>query len=561
MHSCRRAAATLYWTGALLAMGGSAPAQTYTPGPQVLTFVSDVDDSDQPYAMYVPRVLERTRKYPLVISLHGPYSNHRLNLRRVFGQGNRPGQSDAEATRSFPQFRDVDFLVASPLARGTMGYQGIPEKDIYDVLADVKKRFPVDEDRVYLTGLSTGGGGALWLGLTRPDVWAAIAPVAPLTIPGTEQFAGNALNLPIKIFQGENDPIVKVQEVRDWHKRLLGLGVPSEYVEYSGVRHNAWDVAYKGAAIFDWFAKHQRQRYPARVRVATNQYRYASAYWAQIDALTPGTLATLDARYSARNKLEVQTNALQAFTLRLANHPMVVRSQALQVTVDGKPTRVKAGETVSFSRAAGGGWTPKRFVPPPVFKKPGTEGPIADALASRHIYVYGTADSPDPEEVRRRRDIATEAANWSGPQAQLLITFRVVADAEVKDTDLLNTNLVLFGTRATNSLIARYAAELPMELNPSAADYGLLFVTAINGRYVVVSSGLPWWTRADQVIRGAVPFVPKRFQILQSFGDYILIRGGLDRTIATGRFDVNWKLPAEAAAEIAATGAVKVNRQ
>ena len=57
-----------------------------------------------------------------------------------------------------------------------MGYQGIAEKDVYDVLADVKARFSVDEDRVYLTGLDMGGGGALWLGLTRPDIWAASWP-------------------------------------------------------------------------------------------------------------------------------------------------------------------------------------------------------------------------------------------------------------------------------------------------------------------------------------------------------------------------------------------------
>jgi predicted peptidase len=60
-----------------------------------------------------------------------------------------------------------------------MGYQGIAEKDVLDVLADVKKRFNIDEDRTYLTGYSMGGGGTLWIGLTRPDVWAALAPYVP----------------------------------------------------------------------------------------------------------------------------------------------------------------------------------------------------------------------------------------------------------------------------------------------------------------------------------------------------------------------------------------------
>ena len=54
-----------------------------------------------------------------MISLHGAYSNHRLNLRRVFGQGNLPGREDAEATRYFPPLREVEYIVASPFARGT----------------------------------------------------------------------------------------------------------------------------------------------------------------------------------------------------------------------------------------------------------------------------------------------------------------------------------------------------------------------------------------------------------------------------------------------------------
>src|SRR5687768_17934564 len=59
--------------------------------------------------------------------LHGGGSNHRLNLRRVFGKGNLPGETDADASRVFPPLPDVDFLVASPFARGSMGYHGIAE--------------------------------------------------------------------------------------------------------------------------------------------------------------------------------------------------------------------------------------------------------------------------------------------------------------------------------------------------------------------------------------------------------------------------------------------------
>src|SRR5690606_5267457 len=113
-------------------------------------------------------------------------------------------------------------------------YQGVAEKDVLDVLADVKRRFSIDEDRTYLTGLSMGGGGTLWIGLTRPDLWAAIAPVCPAPPEGTEVFAPNALNLPIHIHQGGADPAVKPEGVRAWVQRLKDLGTPVGYTEYPG---------------------------------------------------------------------------------------------------------------------------------------------------------------------------------------------------------------------------------------------------------------------------------------------------------------------------------------
>src|SRR6266536_2945658 len=97
-----------------------------TPGPQTLTFHSAVDDSEQPYALYLPKSFRPEGKYPLVISLHSEQSNHRLNLRQVFGLPSRVGGGDADELRLFPAV-DAGYIVACPLARGTMGYQGIAE--------------------------------------------------------------------------------------------------------------------------------------------------------------------------------------------------------------------------------------------------------------------------------------------------------------------------------------------------------------------------------------------------------------------------------------------------
>ena len=111
------------------------------------------------------------------------------------------------------------------------------------MLADVKRRFPIDEDRVYLTGLSMGGGGTLWLGLTRPDLWAAVAPVCPAAPDGAEDLARQRTEIcPFASSTVKRDPVVPAETSRKWHKRTSSQpGARVEYVEYPGVRHNAWD--------------------------------------------------------------------------------------------------------------------------------------------------------------------------------------------------------------------------------------------------------------------------------------------------------------------------------
>lgn len=539
-----------------------AGAQKLPAGPQVLSFFSDTDDTEQPYALYLPKNFKEKKKYPLVVMLHGAGSNHRLELRRVFGKSNAPGETDVEASLSFPAWKDVDYIVAAPYARGTAGYQGFVEKDVYDMLDDVKKRFRIDEDRIYLTGLSMGGGGTLWIGLSRPDIWAAIAPVCPAPPNGTKDLAPNALNLPVHFFHGDADQAVPVAGTREWVKRLQELGTAVEYKEYPGVNHNSWENAYADEFIFDWFGKLKRNIFPDRVRFVTARYKYRKAYWVEFDGLTSGTLAGIDARFTAANQLEITTTALDGFTLNLKGHSRFKPGKPMLVSVDGKKFTVTSSGSTSFSKQ-GDNWTNTRYETPATGKRPGAEGPVSEAFASRHIYVYGTLDNPSPEVLKARMDTANVAANWSADRGWFLgrIKFypRVIADKDVRPSDLESSNLVLFGNKNTNSIIARYGDRLPAELDASAADYGLFYAFPVDKHYVAVSSGLPWWT-------GAEPGTGWRFLspaqgLIPGYKDFVFFKGSAKNVLTEGYFDHNWHFPTEATKALNASGVVRVAAQ
>ena len=515
------------YCAALLLFTLSLHAQT----PRLLTFLSTADHTEQPYALYLPPDFNPAKPWPLVVSLHSEESTHRLNFRQLFGAAGAYSRVDPLDPRFYPVSHDVEFIVAFPFARGGMGYRGIAETDVYDMLTDVEKRFPIDRDRVYLTGISMGGGGALWYALTRPDIWAAVAALAPVTPPGAEFLALNAFNLPFRIFQGEEDPVVSPKTSRDWQRRFEEAGVPVRYFEFPGVRHDIWNAAYKNGGPFDWFSQIKRNRYPERVRFVADSYRYSAAYWVRIDGLTPGTPAAIDVHRGPAS-IVVTTKNVDAFTLTPERPPTTI-------SIDGSPLRIKPGAPLSFTRTPAG-WRVQRFVP--TGKHAGAEGPIAEAFSGSQIYVYGQDNAP----------LAEHAAKWPG------FSFHVLADSAVTAADLADSDVILFGTAQTNALIARFTAQFPITLNPGAADYGLLFIAPIGRRYAVVNSGLPWWTGATEANRGGDRFAPEPYRLLSTFGDYVLFKGSLAHVVAEGRFDANWRVPPDAAAKMRATGTVTI---
>ena len=158
---------------------GDDPYRAAT-GMIVKAYRADWDGTLQPYALYVPRDYKPGRPggWPLIVALHGAFSDHRHNLRRVFGLDNRPRENDAEASRNELPLPDVPALVVSPFGRGElMGYDGLGGDDVMRVIADVRRAYDVDPERISLTGLSMGGGGTWQIGLRHPELFAALAPV------------------------------------------------------------------------------------------------------------------------------------------------------------------------------------------------------------------------------------------------------------------------------------------------------------------------------------------------------------------------------------------------
>jgi hypothetical protein len=533
----------------------NSSAQYFQSGPQVETFYSEIDDSEQPYGLYLPPDFNPEKEYPLVVMLHGAMSNHRLALKRVFGKTNLPGENDAEASRYFPEWEDVEYIVVSPFARGTMGYVGIPEDDVLQIIDKCRKDFNIDRNRIYLTGLSMGGGGTLFLGLAYVDFFAAIVPVCPA--PPDEYFdlTENAVNLPVSIHQGGADPVVRPEGTRQIVDELRNMGTMIEYHEYPGVQHDSWANAYANGDVFKWFDGIERNPFPRRVRYATKWYKRPGAYWVQIDKLIPGTLARIDAQFTGDNSISVKTDNLEAFSLDLKGHGLFEATEKLVLDIDGQSVSSLPKFNHSFTKVDGR-WQIGKYHAPVAAKKKGLEGPLYEVVTDRHIYVYGTQNASGDAEIEARRDIANEAADFSVSfggyfEQNSTVIPRVIADSQVTPDDLVNSNLVLFGTKETNNVIADLSPKLPMHFENEQDSLGLVYCFPHNGNLVVVSSGLPFWTFVPDE-EGRMPQTGSRFggingaQALKGMKDFLLFRKSNHNVISEGYFKHDWTLPEEA---------------
>jgi pimeloyl-ACP methyl ester carboxylesterase len=263
--------------------GGADPYRTAT-GMLVKAYRSEWDGTLQPYALYVPPDYRPEKKggWPLIVALHGAFSDHRHNLRRVFGLDNRPGETDEEASRNELPLPQVPAVVVSPLGRGQlMGWDGLGGEDAMRVVADVRRAYAIDDQRITLTGLSMGGGGTWQIGLRHPELFAALAPVCAVSdfgrmVAPADAFlydaellvrlspaavAENARRMPVLMFHGAKDPTVPVGDSRQMAEKFRALGLLGknvQYTEYPDVGHEAWIRAYQGAELLRKLAGFRR---------------------------------------------------------------------------------------------------------------------------------------------------------------------------------------------------------------------------------------------------------------------------------------------------------------
>jgi len=210
-----------------------------------------VGDAKREYRLVVPKTVDLAKPAPLVVAFHGML----IDSKDVMPQYTKLNETAEKH----------GFIIAYPDAIGK-SWGIAPEKVKNDLaffdalLGKLAATYKIDQDRVYVVGMSNGGYFAHLVGRERSKTVAALAshsgPLGLQTLFGVQA----ARKFPVLIIHGARDsifPVIIARENRDKYKRE---GHEVKYVELKGVGHMWGTKADINETIWKFFADHPLRR-------------------------------------------------------------------------------------------------------------------------------------------------------------------------------------------------------------------------------------------------------------------------------------------------------------
>ena len=253
-------ASTSTWT---MGRGGGGLAEIGEPRPLDETRTEAVH-----YWLFLPFNYEEQTQSggaPLLLFLHGAGERgdpSGEDIARVKIHGPPRLLDNPEFAKSFPA------VTVSPQVKN--GYAWSPAQ-LMLLLDHIEENFVIDKSRVYVTGLSMGGFGT-WMCLNEsPERFAAAAPVCGGAKP---EWAERLLNIPIWVFHGDQDVVVRLdlsQNIVDAIRQAGGRNVV--FTIYEGVGHDSWTPTYNNQLLYDWMFQQSSERGGSAIAPQTSRVR------------------------------------------------------------------------------------------------------------------------------------------------------------------------------------------------------------------------------------------------------------------------------------------------
>jgi pimeloyl-ACP methyl ester carboxylesterase len=505
-------------------------------------YVSKIDGSVQPYGLVVPPTYKpgSDHKHRLDFWLHGR-GETLSELSFINGRQKSTGE-----------FAPADTIVLHLYGRFCNASKFAGEVDLFEALDSVKKRYPIDENRLVVRGFSMGGASTWHIAVHHAGLWAAANPGAGFaetpTYAGISQesvkdtpwqatlwhwynatdYAANLFNCPVVAYSGEKDKQKQAADIMA--KAMKDEGLDLIHVIGPNTEHRYEPEAKKEVARrIDEFAAKGSDPNPPKIRFTTWTLRYNQMKWLTVEGLEKHwERATVDADKSD-GIVKVTTKNVSALRLGTGWRQAEIDGQTvyggapLVRKVDGKWTGAGGGDGLA--------------------KRHGLQGPIDDAFLDSFFLVIPTGK---PMHEKTGAWVAAEQARAIDMWRRFFRgDARVVRDSAVTPDMIASSNLVFWGDPQSNKLLEGVVEKLPLKWTPKEITVGsqkyaseshvpvLVYPNPLNPkRYVVLNSGFTFQDQAPASNSRHVPMLP----------DWAVLDVASRKVVAADFFGEKWEL-------------------
>jgi len=197
---------------------------------------------------------EFTQKKQLGYALHIPKNTKDKKPLIIFLHGDGEKGTDVEKVKIHGPFKylkthAIDAYVLAPQC---------PENDswnteiLYKLIVKIQQENNIDANRIYVTGLSSGGWATYNLALAYPQMFAALVPISGFVDLLPMEDVCKIKAIPTHIYHGLMDDVVKVDYAIEAYKNLKACNANVTLTIFDDSGHDSWSRVYDNKEIYDW---------------------------------------------------------------------------------------------------------------------------------------------------------------------------------------------------------------------------------------------------------------------------------------------------------------------
>ncbi len=226
------------------------------------------DIREMDYLLYLPPdyTKDTTKIWPMLVYLHGAGETGH-DLERLKARG---------LPSMIAGGRNLPFIVVSPQTDSVFRWE---TDELYHFVLDMSKKYRIDQNQIWLSGISMGGFGVWSMAISHPELFAAIVPISG---GGDSSRAWRLKYMPVWCFHRESDAGVPLSGDRQMMDALKKYNPNNRFTiypgSYHGSDHDAWTEAYNTDSLYTWLLAQKKFAFH-EIKISSKQLqKFAGVY-------------------------------------------------------------------------------------------------------------------------------------------------------------------------------------------------------------------------------------------------------------------------------------------